>query len=106
MTLPPASTDLLLLNILTQKGPGQHFPKQNTVCIIYSSISVPTSRIQASGQGLLTPTPNFQGYKPGTWRQEPQAPKTVNSLSHVEVAHKTSRKTVQKPELVVGWEGG
>lgn len=56
-------------HLRTQKGPGQHFHKQSTVCIIHTPISVPTpSQSPSFRAGTSHPTPNFQGHKPGTWR--------------------------------------
>lgn len=101
-------------HLRTQKGPGQHFHKQSTVCIIHTPISVPTPPPESELQGRdFSPNPKLP--RAQTWdmagvdMQELQAPKTANSLSHVEVIHKTFRKTVHaeaRAQGRLGWGWG
>lgn len=109
-TLPPASTDLLLLNILERrKARDSTFPNR-ILCVLSTlpSLSLPPeSKLQGRDCSPLPQTSKGTNLAHGGYgyAREPQAPKTAKSLSHVEVAHKTSRKTVRKPEHVIGWEG-
>lgn len=102
-------------HLRTQKGPGQHFHKQSTVCIIHTPISVPTPppppESELQGRDF---SPNPKLPRAQTWdmagvdmqescklQKQPTASATWRSLTRP-----SGRQCVRKPELKVGWAGG